>query len=355
MTNVAKMKSSQSENTNQNVSIESVKSNGSYVPEIDLRYYCYGNFTTVRKIIESGRFFPVWITGLSGNGKTKMIEQACAYAGIDSNFWNGSIKKEEKKSYIENFAGKGREFIRVNFTVETDEDDLIGSLRLVDKNGVAVTEFHEGPVITALRRGAVLLLDEIDIGHTNKIMCLQSVLEGQGVLIKTTNEFVKPAPGFQVFATSNTKGRGCESGTFIGTNIMNGAFLDRFAITIHQTYPPDKIEFNILKRYFSEFHWGHRQTSDVTKEEINHAKEVMERLCKWAEAIRTTYDQGGIEEVITTRALINIIQGYAIFGDLKIAIELCCERFDNATKEGFLSTFQKLNGDIELKSTKKGT
>lgn len=296
----------------------------SYVPDVDKRYYTYGNFNKVKDIIDSKKFYPIWITGLAGNGKTQMVEQAC--------------------------AATDREFIRVNFTMETDENDLIGHQTLDYKVNADNSKeeigsvFHEGPVVEALRRGAVLLLDEIDVGHTNKIMCLQPVLEGKGVLIKSTGEFVKPAPGFQIFATSNTKGKGSEDGKFIGTNIMNGAFLDRFSGTIEQTYPPKKIEENILKRYFINYHWADRASeTDVTKDELNQAAVLCAKLCEWASSIRDAYDNGAVDEVITTRSLINIIQGYSIFGNPMQAIELSCSRFDEATKESFIDFYKKLN------------
>lgn len=323
---------------------------GSYVPEPDPTYEKYGNYSKVLKIIESRKFYPVWITGMAGNGKTQMVEQACAWAGLPKNWAELSNKREVLKQH------KGREFIRVNFTMETDEDDLIGSLRLIEKNGTTITEFHEGPVITALRRGAILLLDEIDVGHTNKIMCLQSVLEGRGVLIKTTGEFVKPTPGFQIFATSNTKGRGCADGRFVGTNIMNGAFLDRFAATIHQTYPPFQIEEKIIKKSFMKFHWADRKSeNEITSQEMMDAGIISEKLCRWAEHVRIQYDNSAFDEVISTRTLINIIQGYSIFGNPKDAIKLACERFDADIAKGLMSFFEKLNPEIILMDDEEGS
>ena len=330
----------------------------SYIPQIDFKYYTYGNYEKVLNIIESKKFFPIWITGLAGNGKTQMVEQACARAGIDPEYHSTDDQKK-KTQILQDHSGKGREFIRVNFTMETDENDLIGGFRLDYLNtedGADVgTVFHEGPVVQALRKGAVLLLDEIDVGHTNKIMCLQSVLEGKGVLIKATGEYVKPAPGFQIFATSNTKGRGSEDGTFIGTNIMNGAFLDRFAGTLFQAYPPPKIESNILKRYFLNYHWAERASeNDISEDEYSHAATFVSDLCKWAKQIRETYYKGACEEVITTRSLINIIQGYSIFGDPELAIELSCERFDSATKESFVQMYKKLSGSAPKGSKQTG-
>ena len=320
-----------------------------YVPDIDPRYYVYGNFEKILSIIESGKFYPIWITGLSGNGKTQMIEQACARAGLPKQYYDNSLSNKEKTQILTDHIGKGRELIRVNFTMETDENDLLGGFRLVNGD----TEFHEGPVIEALRRGAVLLLDEVDVGHTNRIMCLQSVLEGKGVLLKATGEFVKPKAGFQVFATSNTRGRGSEDGKFIGTNIMNGAFLDRFAGMFFQDYPPAEIEDFILKRYFISYHWSEKnKDDDIDADELKKAAVFIAKLCKWAAHIRESHKVGSVEEVITTRALINIIQGYSIFNDAEMAIELACERFDPAVKQGFLDIYQKYNGKSDNKKTK---
>jgi len=286
-----------------------------YIPQKDERYRQWGHFDKVLKIIKSNQYYPIWITGLSGNGKTVMVEQACAHAG--------------------------REFIRVNFTLETDENDLIGGMTLVNGD----TVFEEGPIVTALRRGSILLLDEIDVGHTNKIMCLQSVLEGKGVLIKATGEYVQAAPGFNVFATSNTKGRGSDDGRFIGTNNMNAAFLDRFAGMIFQDYPPKDIEEFILKSYLIHAVWirGGRTSKEITEDEKITEAKFITKLCEWAQQIRTSFDAGATSEVITTRALINIIQGYSVLGDRGLAIEMACERFDQASKESFVSMFEKMS------------
>lgn len=325
--------------------VSTEKNEINYVPDVDVLYYTYGNFKTVKKIIESRKFYPIWVSGLSGNGKTQMIEQACARADMP-NYTNTKTSTALEKSKA--YSGKGREFIRVNFTMETDENDLIGSMRLDYKENADGTKeeigttFHEGPVTEALRRGAILLLDEVDIGHTNRIMCLQSVMEGKGVLIKATGEYVKAAPGFQIFATSNTKGKASEDGRFIGTNIMNAAFLDRFAGTIVQDYPTIKIESELLKQYFIQFHWSHLKEEDISKEEINAALEFISQLCVWADQIRKTFVKGGVSEIITTRTLINVIQGYSILGKQKEAISMACERFDSATKDSFVSMYEKL-------------
>lgn len=304
--------------TNQNIQ------QAGYVPEVDPSYVRYGNFNEVKQIIDSRIFFPVWITGLSGNGKTQMVEQACAR------------NKDSRED--------GREFVRVNFTLETDENDLLGGLRLVEKNGVTVSEFQEGPVVKALRTGAILLLDEIDVGHTNKIMCLQSLLEGKGVLLKTTGEWVKPAPGFNVFATSNTKGRGSEDGKFIGTQIMNNAFLDRFAAMIEQKYPDQHTEELILQNYFIDIMWI---SKGITHENIPGAEAAdganfIKKLCEWANQIRAAYDnQASDGEVVTTRTLINILRAFSIFGDKEKAIKYACERYPDVARDNFIEIFRK--------------
>ena len=301
-----------------------------YIPEMDPNYVCYGNYADVKQIIESRNFFPVWITGNAGNGKTQMIKQACAETG--------------------------REFVRFNFTVETDENDLLGGMRLVEKNGVTVSEFCEGPITIAMRRGAIVLLDEIDVGHTNKIMCLQSILEGQGVLLKAKNEFVKPAPGFNIFATSNTKGRGSEDGRFLGTQIMNAAFLDRFAAMMYQDYPDKKMEQAILQNYFIDIMW---LSKDIAIEDVPSAKakegEVFIRtLCDWAAQIRETYKNQGISEVVTTRTLINILRGYAIFENRQKSILYACERYPDDVRDQFVAIFDKLQDEpiMEAQSEK---
>lgn len=335
--------------------------NKQFIPEYDPTYVRWGNFVDVLKIIESKKFYPCWITGLSGNGKTQMIEQACALAGIDKKFFDPIVSKDknerarlyqEKDRILDQNAGKyGREFIRVNFTIDTDEIDLIGGIKLDllnDGKDEVGTVFQDGPVVTALRKGAVLLLDEVDIGHTNKIMCLQSVLEGKGVLIKATGEFVKPAPGFQVFATSNTKGKGSDNGMFMGANIMNSAFIDRFAGMMFQDYPPKEIEQTILEKCFPQFHWAdHRDKSSIKPEEIKQARLFISKLCEWASYIRKTVNEiDEINEVITTRTLINIIKGYSIFGDKLTAIGYALERYPESIGKQFMQYYTKIDPDI---------
>ena len=272
------------------------------IPEKDDNYVPFGNFSDVKKIIKSGIFYPIFITGLSGNGKTFSVEQACA-----------QLK---------------RELIRVNITIETDEDDLIGGFRLVDGN----TAWHNGPVVEALERGAVLLLDEIDLA-SNKILCLQSVLEGKGVFLKKIGRYVKPAPGFTVIATANTKGKGSDDGRFVGTNVLNEAFLERFPLTFEQQYPTPQIEQKILEGL----------SLDLGVED----REFCKNLCTWAEIIRKTFTDGGVDEVISTRRLTHIIHAYSIFSDRMKAIKLCRNRFDDETKESFLELYTKIDAQVE--------
>ena len=245
------------------------------VPSKDPNFVPFGNFPDVKKIIQSGIFYPTFITGLSGNGKTLGIEQACA-----------ALK---------------RELIRVNITIETDEDDLIGGFRLV--NGETV--WHNGPVIEALERGAILLLDEVDLA-SNKILCLQSVLEGKGLFLKKTGRYVERRPGFNIFATANTKGKGSEDGRFIGTNVLNEAFLERFALTFEQEYPTVATETKILEKAATSL-------AVLDKEFCSH-------LANWADIIRRTFNDGGVDEVISTRRLVHIAKAYAIFNDKAKAI-----------------------------------
>ena len=275
------------------------------IPDKDDTFVKFGNFNDVKKIIQSRIFYPAFITGLSGNGKTLSVEQACS-----------QLK---------------RELIRVNITVETDEDDLIGGFRLV--NGE--TAWHNGPVIEALERGAILLLDEIDLA-SNKILCLQSVLEGKGVFLKKIGRFVKPTAGFNVIATANTKGKGSEDGRFIGTNVLNEAFLERFPVTFEQSYPVPATEQKILEGV----------ALDLGVED----REFCKRLCDWSDVIRKTFYDGGIEEIISTRRLVHIVRAYSIFGDKAKAIQVCINRFDDETKTAFLELYDKIDADFVMPS-----
>ena len=273
------------------------------IPEKDDTFVQFGNFTDIKKIIKSGLFYPTFITGLSGNGKTFSIEQACAVLG--------------------------RELIRVNITIETDEDDLVGGFRLVDGN----TAWHNGPVIEALERGAILLLDELDLA-SNKILCLQSILEGKGVFLKKIGKWVKPAAGFNIFATANTKGKGSEDGRFVGTNVLNEAFLERFPVTFEQQYPSPAIEQKILE--------GIALDLDVND------RDFCKRLVDWSDVIRKTFYDGGIDEIISTRRLVHIIRAYAIFKDKAKAIQVCVNRFDDETKQAFLELYDKIDADFVM-------
>ena len=271
------------------------------IPQTDDSFVKFGNYSDIRKIIQSKVFYPTFITGLSGNGKTFSVEQACAQLG--------------------------RELIRVNITIETDEDDLIGGFRLVD----GATVWHNGPVIEALQRGAILLLDEIDLA-SNKILCLQSILEGKGVFLKKIGKRVDPASGFNIFATANTKGKGSDDGRFIGTNVLNEAFLERFPVTFEQEYPSASIEKKILSASCDDENF------------VSH-------LVDWAGIIRKTFYDGGIDELISTRRLVHIIRAYTIFSDKAKAIKVCLNRFDDETKQSFLELYDKVDADIQLEES----
>ena len=273
------------------------------IPEKDDTFVKFGSFSDIKAILKARLFYPTFITGLSGNGKTFGVEQACAQLR--------------------------RELIRVNITIETDEDDLIGGFRLVD----GATVWHNGPVIEAMERGCVLLLDEIDLA-SNKILCLQSILEGNGVFLKKIGRFVRPRAGFNVIATANTKGKGSDDGRFIGTNVLNEAFLERFPVTFEQEYPAPSIEQKILKNYASA---------------VNvHDDDFCKRLVDWADIIRKTFYDGGIEEIISTRRLVHIIRAYAIFNNKAKAIQTCTNRFDDETKQSFLELYDKVDADFDF-------
>ena len=293
---------------------EDIKSQAAYVvssltdnvvPNKDKDFVSFGNYGDVKNVITSKKFYPIFITGLSGNGKTLAVTQACAVAK--------------------------REMIRVNITIETDEDDLLGGYRLKDGQ----TVWQNGPVIEAMERGAVLLLDEIDLA-SNKIMCLQPILEGNGVYVKKINKFVKPAKGFNCIATANTKGQGSDDGKFIGTNILNEAFLERFPVTFEQKYPTSNTEQKILNNTLA----------------LSGKKDVqyVEKLSTWADVIRKTYFDGGVDEIISTRRLVHIVQAYAIFGNKMKAIELCTNRFDEDTKSSFVDLYSKVDGGATAES-----
>jgi len=268
------------------------------VPQVDPTYVPFGFYRDLTKVLKSQNFYPTFISGLSGNGKTTMVEQACA-----------KLK---------------RECMRVNISIETDEDDLIGGNTLVDGNVV----YREGPVLTAMKRGAILILDEIDRG-SNKMMCLQAILEGKPYFNKKTGETVYPKAGFNVIATANTKGKGSDDGKFMSAQILDDAFLERFAITVEQEYPSVKIEKQII----------------LNKMEKANAldEEFADKLVTWADIIRKTFYEGGVEELISTRRLEHIVNAFAMFGSRAKAIELCVNRFDTDTKSAFLDLYKKVD------------
>ena len=277
------------------------------IPSKDKNFVKFGFYADLRNILSSKMFFPVFITGMSGNGKTFGAQQICAH-----------LK---------------RECITVPITIETDESDLLGDKTLLDGNVV----FAKGPVVDAMERGAVLILDEVDLA-SNKIMCLQSIIDGKGVYLKKDNRFVEPAKGFTVIATANTKGKGSDDGRFIGTNVMNEAFLERFKITFEQEYPVQSVEKKILLNNLSSL----KGSVSVVE------SKMVEDLTMWSGAIRKTFEEGGIDEIISTRRLVHIVETYSIFNDVSKSIELCTNRFDDDTKSSFVDLFAKISGDDQV-------
>ena len=273
----------------------------SFIPDKDSHFVRFGHCKDVESIVKSRIFYPTFVTGLSGNGKTFMVEQVCARLN--------------------------REMFRVNVTIETDEDDLLGHYLLKDGE----TVWQDGPVIQAMKRGAILLLDEVDLA-SNKIMCLQPVLEGKGIFIKKINQWIRPIRGFNIFATANTKGKGSDDGRFIGTNILNEAFLERFAITMEQEYPSVGVEKKILNSVLASL--GCENT------------EFVEKLTNWADIIRKTFYDGGVDEIIATRRLVHICNAYAIFKDKMKSIQMCVNRFDEETKSAFLDLYSKVDAEV---------
>ena len=283
------------------MAMQSVVNEEKTFASVDETFVPWGSFSDVTRIIKSGMFYPTYIAGLSGNGKTFMVEQACA-----------KLKKE---------------FIRVQINPETDEDDLIGGFRLI--NGETV--FSKGPVLKAMENGAILLLDEIDRA-TNKIMCLQGILEGKPVLVKKTGEVVKPAPGFNVIATANTLGKGSEDGRFTAASIIDDAFLERFTVTVNQKFPSVAIEKKIVERHMKKF--------DANDEDF------ADKLVQWADVIRKTFYDDGVDELISTRRLCHIVQTFSIFNNRMKAIEMCISRFDEDTKDAFLDLYTKVDEGV---------
>lgn len=271
---------------------------GDLIPAKDETYVPFGFFKDLEHIVKSNMFYPLFITGLTGNGKTTMVEQVCA-----------KLK---------------RECIRVNISIETDEDDLIGGSTLIDGN----VTFREGPVITAMRRGAVLLIDEIDRG-SNKLMCIQGILEGKSYFIKKTGEVVTATKGFNIIATANTKGQGTDDGKYIAAQILDEAFLERFPITVEQEYPSATVEKKIIINNMA--------TLECTDEDF------ADKLVGWAEIIRKTYVESAIDEIISTRRLVHIVKAFSVFKDRQKAINLCINRFDSDTKTAFLDLYQKID------------
>ena len=277
----------------------------SLIPQVDSNYVVFGNHKDVESVIKSGQFYPTYITGPTGNGKSTMVEQIC--------------------------AKNQRDLIRINLNTMSDEEQLIGSKTLEDGNVTVV----EGPVLIAMRTGSVLLLDEIDAGAANTLLCLQPILEGKPYYFKLKNEVITPAPGFNIIATANTKGKGSDDGRYIGTNVLNEAFLERFAVTFEQSYPTQATELKIVKNLMT----SHDCVDDG----------FAENLVKWAESIRRTFDDGGLDETITTRRLVHIIKAFSIFKDPTKAVQLCCNRFDAITQESFVDLFNKIsNGEEEV-------
>ena len=286
------------ENPVEPVAVET-RSTSAHIPTADPGFVPFGEFKIIDKVIKSGQFFPVFITGPSGNGKSTMVEQSCA---------------RNKRSYI-----------RFQVSKDTDEEQLIGSKTLVNGN----IQIVEGPVLIAMRTGSILLLDEISIAQPDSLMALQTILEGKPYYFKLKDEIVKPAPGFNIIATDNTKGRGSDTGRYIGTKILNEAFLERFAITLEQEYPSQAVELKIITKAMEKFNCMD--------------EEFAKTLVKWADAIRRTYDDGAIDDLITTRRLLQIVQTYSIFGDKKKSVELACNRFDTLTKASFIEVFEKID------------
>lgn len=270
----------------------------SLIPSKDANFVPFGNYADLENIIKAKIFYPAYISGPTGNGKSTMIEQIC--------------------------AKHKRPLIRVNLNMMTDEEQLIGTKTLEDGN----VEIVEGPVLIAMRTGCTLLLDEIDAGSANTLLCLQPILEGKPYYFKLKNEMIVPAEGFNIFATANTKGKGSDDGRYIGTNVLNEAFLERFAVTFEQDYPNAKTEQKIIENLMDSFGCPD--------------KEFAETLVKWADAIRRTFADGGVDETITTRRMIHIVRAYAIFKKREKAVELCCNRFDTATKAAFIDLYEKV-------------
>lgn len=280
-------------------SVQSVSNDDVYIPEVDPNFISWGDFSKIKKIIDSKQFFPLYISGMSGNGKTMMVEQACAKAK--------------------------REYVRVQISPETDEDDLIGGFRLI--NGETV--FQKGPVLKAMEAGCILLIDEMDRG-SNKIMCLQGVLEGKPVMVKKTGGVVHPAPGFNVIATANTKGRGADDGRYSAAQIIDDAFVERFVASIDQPFPAYNVELKIIKKH-------------MTSCDVRGHDDFADKLVSWGAVIRKTYESEGVDELISTRRLCHIVKALSIFNNRLEAIKMCITRFEDETKEAYLDLYTKID------------
>lgn len=300
--------------TNNVVKVDTVKSESSnldvksLVPIRDSNYVPFGNYKDLETIISSKQFYPTFVTGPTGNGKSTSIEQICAKHKIS--------------------------LIRVNLNSLTDEDQLIGTKTLIDGN----IQIVEGPVVIAMRLGIPLLLDEIDAGGANTLLCLQPILEGKPFYFKLKNEIIVPKFGFNIFATANTKGKGSEDGRYIGTNVLNEAFLERFAVTFQQEYPTPSIELKIVKNLMDSYKCKNDKFAQT--------------LVKWADVIRKTNESGGVDETITTRRLVHIVRAYSVFKDIDKSIQLCTNRFDEATRLAFIDLFDKVSNNKETSAPK---
>ena len=275
----------------------------SLIPKKDPQYVSWGHFKDIKSILESKVFYPIFVTGLSGNGKTSMIREVCA-----------KLK---------------RDMIRINITVETDEDDLLGGFRLIDGE----TVWQDGPLVVAMKTGAVALIDEVDLA-SHKIMCLQPIMEGQPIYLKKINQLVTPAAGFNIVATANTKGKGSSDGRFMGTNILNEAFLDRFSATFYQEYPSVAHETKILKKQFA--------LNDISEDDF------VDKLVKWADVIRKSFKEGAVDDIVTTRRLIDITKSFSIFKDKMKSVTMCLERFDDETRDSFADLYTKIDSGVSL-------
>lgn len=293
---------------------------GGYIPKVDPNYVKWGHYNTIEKIISSNAFYAGWLTGLPGCGKTQLVEQVC--------------------------ANLGKRLFRLNFTINTDENDLIGAQRLKDGS----TTIQYGPLVEAAKCGGIVLCDDIDQAHPNKILCMQAILEKKPIHVKATNEYFYPQKGFNIIATSNTKGRGDDNGQFAGINILNKAMLDRFGWMLTQDYPSKEIEEEILAQYYIQYNFIDKGLSanDLTSKESKESGDFLNRICDWSAQIRMAYDNKAFEEVVSLRTCINIIQSYAIFGNKELALSMACEKFPDSAKASFLDIYAALDDTVDM-------